>query len=457
MHPFPLNRRKFLTLSGAAALGSLTPALARACPNLDAPDPMKLQQDAATAINAFGADLYRKLAGRDAREKGTLFLSPFSLETALAMTSAGARGKTLEEMEKVLHLPADPHAGFGALIDRLNGSVFALPKRPPTTAELVPHRSIDAERAPHGSIDPVPIEVGRSYELSIANAIWAQKGFPWEKAFLELVRKHYGAGTSEVDFAESETARKQINAWVEKETREKIKDLIEPGILSRLTRMVLANAIYFKSNWQYQFDKKLTKDAPFTHADGTKADVPLMALTGKLNYGETWIGGRAGVAAQVLELPYTGKELSMLVVLPDTASGIHRLAELLTPGWLGRVETKPTEVNVFLPRFKAESTLSLKPVLMDMGMKAAFGAADFTGMSPQGKQLFMAQVLHKAFVDVNEEGTEAAAATAVIINKIVSAPPEQKVFRADRPFVFAIRDNATGAALFLGRYSGPKA
>jgi serpin B len=446
MHPFPLNRRKFLTLSGAAALGALAPALARACPNLDPIDPMKPQQDAATAVNAFAVDLARKLAGRDSKEKGTLFLSPFSIEAALAMTSAGARGKTLEEMEKVLHLPADPHAGFGALIDRLNGSVFALPARPMLVEPL-----------PRKPTDPIPLEVKRPYELSVANAIWAQKGFPWEKAFLELTRKHYGAGTIEVDFTEPEAAREQINEWVKKETREKIKNLIGPGILSRLTRMVLANAIYFKSNWLYQFDKKLTKDAPFTHADGTKADVPLMEMKGKLNYGETWIGGRAGVGAQVLELPYTGKELSMLVFLPDTASGIHRLTERLTPELLGGVETKPTAVNVFLPRFKAESELSLKPVLMDMGMKAAFGAADFTGMSPRGKELFIGHVLHKAFVDVNEEGTEAAAATAVIIGKLVSAPPEPKVFRADRPFVFAIRDNATGAALFLGRYSGPKA
>jgi serpin B len=445
MHPFPLNRRKFLTLSGAAALGSLAPALARACPNLDPIDPMKPQQDAATAVNAFAADLARKLAGRDAKEKGTLFFSPFSIETALAMTSAGARGQTLEEMEKVLHLPNDPHAALGAIIERLNGSIFALPKRAPVIAERPP---VLPEPGPRRR---------RSYELSVANAIWAQKGFPWEKAFLDLTRKHYGAGMIEVDFTEPEDARKQINAWVENETHDKIKDLIGPNVLSRLTRMVLANAIYFKSDWLRRFDKKLTKDAPFTHADGTKADVPLMSLKGELNYGETWVGGRTGTAVQVLELPYAGKELSMLVFLPDTATGAQRLVERLTPELLGRVETKPTDVNVFLPRFKAESALCLKPVLMDMGMKAAFGGADFTGMSSLGKDLFIGHVLHKAFVDVNEEGTEAAAATGIVINKRVSAPPEPKVFRADRPFVFAIRDNATGAALFLGRYSGPKA
>jgi serpin B len=420
VRPFPLSRRKFLTLTGAGALAAgFGPALLRACPNLDLPDPMKSQKDAAAAINGFAADLYARLAGK---EQGTLFLSPFSIETALAMTSAGARGKTLEEMEKVLHLPKDPHAGFGALINRLNGAT----------------------------------QEQRSYELSVANAIWAHKGYPWEKAFIALTRQHYGAGLVEVNFVESEAARQQINEWVEKETRQKIKDLIPLGAIDRLTRMVLANAIYFKGQWLYQFDKKLTKDAPFTRDDGTKADVPLMALHGQLAYGETYVGGRCGTAVQILELPYTGQELSMLVFLPERGGGVEKLALALADPALAAPALRPTDVKVFLPRFKAESTLSLKPVLMDLGMKLAFTSADFTGMSPRGAELRISHVLHKAFVDVNEEGTEAAAATAVIIKREASGPPEPKEFRADRPFLFAIRDNATGAVLFQGRYSGPK-
>jgi serpin B len=420
MNPFPLSRRKFLTLSGASALAAgFGAALARACPNLELIDPMKPQKEAAAAVNGFAADLYARLAGT---EPGALFLSPFSIESALAMTSAGARGKTLEEMEKVLHLPKDPHAAFGALINRLNGG---------------------AE------------EKERSYQLSVANAIWAQKGFPWKKEFIALTREHYGAGLTEVDFTESEAARKRINEWVERQTKQKIKNLIGPGAITRFTRMVLANAIYFKSTWQYRFDKKLTKDAPFTRDDGTKAEVPMMTQRANLNYGETYVGGRCGTPVQILELPYTDRELSMRVFLPEKSGGVEQLALALAQKELAEPDLIPTEVNVFLPRFKAESGFSLKPVLRDMGMKAAFDDADFTGMSPKGKDLFISEVIHKAFVDVDEAGTEAAAATGVIIREIVRAPMQPKVFRADRPFLFTIRENATGTVLFQGRYSGP--
>jgi len=420
MHQFPLNRRQFLTVSSAAAFGSLVP-FAHARPGSDMPDPLQMQKNAAAAINNFAAELYKQLAGGDSKEKGNLFLSPFSIEAALTMTSAGARGKTLEEMEKVLHLPKEPHAAFSALIDRLNAA---------------------------------GIDKKRPYELSVANAIWAQRGYPWEKEFIDLTHKHYGAGMVEVNFGESEAVRKQINAWVEKETKEKIKELIPQGVITALTRMVLANAIYFKSNWLYQFDKKLTKDAPFTCDDGTKAEVPLMSLTGTLNCGEIHLGGRSGLQVQVLELPYAGKELSMLVFLPAKGHGVERIAPRLPAQTLAKPALTPTDVKVFLPRFKAESFISLRPVLMDMGMKLAFTNADFTGLSSKGKELAITHVLHKAFVDVNEEGTEAAAATAVVIGR-ASAGPEPKVFRADRPFVFVIRDNATGAALFMGRYMGP--
>jgi serpin B len=421
MHRFNPSRRHFLTASAGAALASLTPSLGRACPPPPPPDPLRLPKAAAAATNAFAADLYSHLAGRGSKEKGNLVVSPFSIGSVLAMTSAGARGKTLEEMEKVLHLPPEPHAAFHALTHHLTGG-----------------------RA----------EIKRPYQLTVANAIWAQTGFPWEKAFLELTREHYGAGTIEVDFAESEAARKRINEWVAKETNQKIKELIAEGIITRLTRMVLANAIHFKGDWQYQFDKKLTADAPFTRDDGTKADVPLMTQTGTFNYREVrMFVKRRGETVQVLELPFAGKELSMLVFLPDDTSGVHRLAQWLTPDFLGAADLKPTALKVSLPRFTAESFLSLKPVLMDMGMNAAFGAADFTGMSPKGKELFITHVLHKAFVEVNEEGAEAAAATAVIIGRKADAGPKE--FRADRPFVYAIRDNATRAVLFMGRYLGP--
>ena len=420
MHPSSLSRRRFLTLSGVAAAGGLLARgpLARACPALD-PVAADSSEALASAVNAFAADLHPRLGAKG----DNLFFSPFSIEAALGMTAAGARGETLDEMRKVLHLPADPHAAFGGLIARLNSA----------------------------GLDKL-----RPYQLSVANAIWAQKGYPWHKEFVELTREHYGAGVVDVNFAESEAARKQINDWVEKETKDKIKELIPRGVISMLTRMVLANAIYFKANWRYQFDKKLTQDAPFTRADGTKPPVPLMHMNRDFAYGETTMFvRRGGEKVQILELPYAGEELSMVVYLPEAADGAERLGQWLQGKDLGRPELKKRQVSVYLPQFKAETSYSLKPVLIDLGMKAAFDDADFTGMSPKGRDLYISHVLHKAFVEVNEEGTEAAAATAVVLKERVAE--RVTVFRADRPFVFTIRDNKSGTVLFLGRYSGPTA
>jgi serpin B len=442
MNPSQLTRRRFLTLAGAAGAlatgGAFAPrARARAClpPLMDA-------RDLATGINSFGHDLHRRLL-KDA--KGSTFFSPYSIETALGMTSGGAKGKTLAEMQKTLYLPDDPHPAFGELIAHLKGRMFLNQKRNPKVPGPLPDGLI-----------PNPIK--RSYELTTANAIWAMKDYPWRKEFLELTRAHYGSGVVEVDFRKSEAARAQINAWVEDETKKKIKDLIPPGVITGLTRMVLANAIYFKGTWLYQFEKKNTQDAPFLLGDGKKAEVPLMAQSGTFNYGEFDIGiTRKRNPAQVIELPYAGKELSMLVFLPKEAGASDWLVEALTNKLVSGITMKPEKVNVFLPRFKAETEYSLKEPLMDLGMKAAFNDADFTGMHTSDEHLFITHVLHKAFVDVNEEGTEAAAATAVVIGRdSKSAEPEPKEFRADRPFVFAIRDNMTDCLLFLGRFAGPK-
>ena len=449
--PVHLSRRRFLSLSGAAAAAGLFARIgANACPVLDPIDPMADAKELAKAINAFAIDLHTRLA-RD--EKDSLFFSPFSIETALAMTSAGARGETLAEMQKTLHLPADPHAAFGQLLNHLNGPApiwLPLPEGKPQLPRL-------PDPSPPSVKPDVPplVPIKRGYELTVANAIWAMKDYPWRKEFLDLTRRHYGAGLVETDFAKSEAARRQINAWVEKETKEKIKDLIPEGVLDHLTRMVLTNAIYFKGTWQYTFDKKNTADAAFTRTDNTKADVPMMSLTNKLNYGKTHLGGRSGLGVQILELPYSGKELSMLVFLPEKGRSVDLIVPRITGQMLSDPMLAPTEVTVFLPRFKAESSLSLQPALMDLGMKAAFNKADFHGMHTSDEYLFISHVLHKAFVEVNEEGTEAAAATAVVVKLDSAIKEPEPVFRADRPFVFAIRDNKTGAALFLGRYSGP--
>jgi serpin B len=348
-----------------------------------------------------------------------VFVSPFSVETALAMTAAGARGTTASEMHKVLRTWGDPHPVLGGLIDEVN-------------------RNAKVEKP--------------AYELNTSNAIWAQDGYPWRPEYLDLTKRHYGAGLVPTDFDRPDQARARINAWVEKETRERIKDLIPKGLLDRMTRMVLTNTIYFKSAWRFPFAEGATRPQPFTRADGSKADVPLMSQSEQFPYHET-------EDLQVLELPYTGRELSMVVVLPRTADGLANVEASLTAeklaGW-ARAATSP-EVAVSLPKFRIEWDKELAPVLMDMGMRTAVtGDADFTGMHTSSEKLFISNVLHKAFVDVDEAGTEAAAATAVVMKRVGTPVEKPRVFRADRPFVFLIRDNKTGATLFMGRYTGPK-
>jgi serpin B len=363
----------------------------------------------------FALELYARLRGRE----GNLFFSPYSISTALAMTYAGARGETAEQMAKTLHftLPGEKlHPAMGVLIRQIN----------------------DTENPKRG------------YQLSTANALWGQKGFDFREPFLALNRKDYGAALKEVDFARAtEQARKEINAWVEKETHDKIKELLKPGVLDPDTLLVLTNAIYFKGKWNSEFKKDLTKDAPFTTAAGGKVNVPLMRQQGDFRYAET-------PELQALELPYVGKELSMLVLLPKKIDGLPALEKALTPEsltrWLGQLRQQ--EVTVFLPRFKTTAEFELNRTLSAMGMPLAFSqTADFSGMTEK-RSLYLSNVVHKAFVDVNEEGTEAAAATGVIVGP--TAVRITPVFRADHPFVYMIRDNRSGSVLFLGRLAEPK-
>lgn len=409
-----LSRRRFLALSGVASAQALFGRTLAA-----EPKPTSELAALVAGDSAFALDLYGQLR----KESGNLFLSPFSISTALAMTSAGAKGATLDEMNKALHLPKDPHQAFGKLLQSINGA-----------------------------------GAKRNYQLTTANAIWAQKGYPWRAEFKDLTSKSYGAGVIETDFGMPEAARQAINAWVEKETKEKIKDLIPAGAVDPLTRMVLTNAIYFKAAWAEQFKKHNTKDQPFTTADGTKVDVPMMTQTETCGYGEFTLS--SGKQGQVLELPYVGRELSMYVFLPREASALGAVEEALTPDslatWVKGVAR--SRVQVFLPRFKVEKALGLNAPLQSLGMKAAFSdrTADFSGMQTGQEKLFISAVLHKAFVDVNEEGTEAAAATAVVVGVRSAVPTEPKTFRADHPFLFLIRENKTGSILFLGRVSNPK-
>ena len=363
--------------------------------------------------NTFGFELYGKLRGQE----GNLFLSPYSISTALGMTYAGARGNTEAQMAKVMHFGVGQealHRAFAGIIGDLKG------------------------------------RDKKAYELTTANALWAQKGYPFRKEYFELVKHNYGAGLENLDFAgATEEARKTINAWVEKETKEKIKELFKPGVLDDQTRLVLTNAIYFKGKWATQFDKKLTKDDAFHLAKGKDVTVPMMHVKAEFRYSEY-------AECKVLELPYVGEGLSMMVVLPAGVEGLGKLEEKLdaehVDNWLGQMEER--EVEVALPRFKVTSEFRLDDVLKAMGMTDAFSweRADFSGMTGKS-DLFIGAVVHKAYVEVNEEGTEAAAATGV---GMMGKSEQPTIFQADHPFFFMIRDKKTGSILFMGRVMDPR-
>jgi serpin B len=367
--------------------------------------------------NRFALDLYGKLKTGDEN----LFYSPYSISTALAMTYAGARGQTAEQMAKVLHFDLPPdrlHPACGGLIGSLN------------------------EAGEKGG-----------FQLRVANRLWGQKGESFLKSFLNLTERSYGAGLSEVDFVgDTEAARKTINDWVEKQTAEKIKELIKKGLLDRSTALVLTNAIYMKADWLSKFKKHETRDEPFFAAGGKELKVPTMHQTARFGYAEA-------DNLQVLEMAYAGERLSMVVLLPREKDGLGGLEQGLKleslVNWLAQL--KPHKVQVLLPKFKSTREFSLNDVLRSLGMAKAFtpGEADFSGMNGK-RNLYISAVVHKAFVAVDEEGTEAAAATGVAMALTAAPMPEQIIeFRADHPFVFLIRDLQTGAILFMGRVTDP--
>ncbi len=370
--------------------------------------------------NEFAFDLYGRLAG-----DGNLFFSPYSISTALTMTAAGARGNTEREMATVLHFPTEDVAGKASFIsrERVVASFGSL------------QEGLTASRETRG------------YELHIANSLWGQEGYPFKESFLGLIERHFGGGFNIADFmGNAEAERVRINQWVEGETREKIKDLIPPGGIDGLTTLVLTNAVYFKVQWLSKFDEERTSDAVF-HGTGGDATVPMMYQKGDFQYLENDV-------VQVLEMPYEGEDVSMLVLLPriDGPRGLEVLEASLTPetlsDWSGRLREQ--ELKVYFPRFEMTwGTENISDHLVALGICDAFGeSADFSGMTDL-RDLFIASVFHKAFVAVNEEGTEAAAATAVVMARL--AMVQETVFRADHPFLFVIRDDATGSILFMGR------
>ncbi len=380
--------------------------------------------------NKFAIDLYANLR----EQQGNLFFSPYSISTALAMTYAGAKGQTESQMAKVLHFPTPPNEATTTLTNEQKMQFHS------AFGKIVKDLNARGEK-------------GR-YELTVANALWGQKSYEFLKEFLELIKANYDGQLNEVDFVEAtEAARKTINAWVEQKTKDKIKELIKPGVLDAMTRLVLTNAIYFKGNWASQFKEEQTRNAPFTLLNGDKVEVPMMNQTGQFPYAET-------ESFQALELPYVDNELSMIVFLPKEIDGLKEFEHEFTldnlSQWLSKLHKR--EVIVFIPKFKMTSEFSLASVLKSMGMTDAFmpNTADFSGMTGK-KDLCISAVIHKAYVDINEEGTEAAAATAVTMKLTAVGPSQTPVFRADHPFVFLIRDNQTGNILFIGRVTNPKA
>jgi serpin B len=387
------------------------------------------------ANNEFACKLYTQLRGAS----GNIFFSPFSISTALAMTYEGARGMTAEEMRSVLGLPEDSvmrRSAFARIFNQLNTGDTA-------------------------------------YELNIADALWAQKDYQLNSSYLDVTSRYYSGRATNLDFRHAtEESRLTINRWVAEQTRDKIKDLLSKGAIDTLTRLVLTNAIYFKGRWTNEFDKKYTKDTIFRIRPDSGMRVPMMTRRARLPYAE--VNG-----VQILEMPYrngpdktgsqTGKpgsrpappcsgDISMLVLLPRTddlrsledSLTIHNLTE-----W--REQLRDERVDLYLPRFRVEQKVGLRMALTALGMVSAFDtlAADFSGMR-DNDSLCIGDVIHKAIVETDEQGTVAVAATAVTLKLATGkAPPRPKLFRADHPFIFIIQERESGNILFIGRVVNP--
>jgi serpin B len=369
--------------------------------------------------NAFAFDLYQALKG----SQGNIFYSPYSVSLALAMTYAGARDSTERQMASAMHytLPQDRlHPAFNGLDQELAG------------------RGQGAKG-----------KDGKGFRLNIVNAIWGQKGYPFLAPYLDLLAEDYGAGLRTLDFrAAPDASRLTINNWVEDQTGQRIKDLIPPGAIDPLTRLVLTNAIYFNAAWANNFEKSATQPADFHLAGGSTVKVPMMHQTEHLGYA-------AGDGYQAVTLPYDGRELEMVVLLPGQGKFSEFENSLTADSVVSIIkDITPRQIALSLPGFKYESEFSLGKILAAMGMPVAFsGQADFSGMTGD-RELSISEVVHKAFVAVDESGTEAAAATAVIM-RATAMPVMPLEVTVDRPFIFLIRDIKTGSVIFVGKVMNP--
>lgn len=381
-------------------------------------------QAAAEGIDEIAWDLVR------AAGAGNVVVSPTSVWEALAMTHQGARGKTAAEIAGVLGLP-DDRTRVAAAAEALRG----------TLAEAK----------------------GEAITLDVANRLWVQRGKPLADEFTAALEQRFAAGAGEVDFAEAtEAARGAINGWVADHTAKKIPELLAPGVLTPLTRLVLTNAIYLDAPWATPFEASATRPEAFLLGAGTQADVPFMHMAGRLVAGKV---GTGESATTVCEIPYEGHRLAMVLVVPAAVDGLDEVLGELDGDWRskwagrGAGDVRARKVTLALPKWTARKPLSLTEALKSLGMRQAFaaGAADFSGIDGT-RELFASDVVHEGFVDVSEKGTEAAAATGVVIGvrSMVPDPEEPLVVRADRPFAWAIVDRGTGAVLFAGTVADPR-
>lgn len=372
----------------------------------------------AKANNTFALDLYKQLS----TQSDNIFYSPYSIYMALLMTYAGAAGDTASQMESTMHVPY-PEEQVHEVMNALNQQLKA-----------------------NSLIDDKP-----AFTLNIVNQLWGQQDYPFLAEFLDKLSENYGAGLKTVDFIhQPEAARQLINLWVEAQTNEKIKDLIPQGAIDELTRLVITNAVYFKAAWMTPFDSQKTDTGSFTLLDGSQVDVPMM-------HSDATLRAYVSEDVQAVELPYQGGTYSMVVLMP-TAGSLETFEQSLTAdslqGILNNLER--AMVTLSMPKFKFEAAFGLNDTLKTLGMTDAFDPyrADFSRMDGT-TDLYISSVLHKAYVDVNEEGTEAAAATAVIIS-LESAVTQSYTITLDHPFLFLIRDNATNTLLFVGRMADPR-
>ncbi len=373
-------------------------------------------QEVVNANNKFTFDLYSELKKS---ESENIFYSPYSISAALAMTYEGAKGQTADEIKSVFHFPETSilRPNFAAIYNDINKGI-------------------------------------KDYELRIGNALWVQQNYPLLKEYTSKVEKYYGGKAANLDFVkETEKSRQTINSFIEKQTNNKIKDLIPSGILSALTRLVLTNAIYFKGTWKWEFDKSDTREEDFKITPTNVVKTPMMYMKpeeARLNYAD--IGD-----LQILELPYKGEEISMLILLP--AENLDSIESSLTVEKLSEYKNRMQETKldaIYLPKFEFKTKYTLNENLKTLGMSTTFiGGADFSGMTTEKEEILIDSVIHQAYIKIDEKGTESAAVTAVEIARISVDDIPRKVFRVDRPFIFIIQQKDTGNILFFGRVVNP--